>query len=491
MLNMSQVLTIREKHCNGESVSEIAKALNIDRKTVVRYISQEDFSPKPPIKQSRPSKLDPYREIIESWLSEDSIGFKKQRHTDRRIQERLKDECGFECPYATISDYVRKNNLRKANTTRISLDLFWDPGIAQADFGQADFIISGTRLRCHYLVLSFPYSNIGYTQVFLGEAGECICQGLKDIFTHIGKVPTMIIFDNATGIGKLKSRVFCESELFSLFKAHYRFKTRYCNPASGWEKGNCERKVSFLRNQLFVPVPKLEDLKAYNAGLLKRCSFQESQTHYAKGISQGTLFESDFKAMAELPSKPFEAVRYELLVADGYGHVTVDTNHLYSSVPAAAGKELIVGIGAYKVTVLDLAGEVLAEHNRQFSKQRTENIDPASQLGLLAKRPRGWRNSRIRSQIPESVVAHLDAQDADGLRRDLRLLHESCQRSGLSATLDALDILASEYAGFPDFFQVGVLAARIADLGLDALPVGGADLSCYDEIFLGGVQDAR
>jgi len=490
MLNMSQILTIREKHDNGESITDIAKALSIDRKTVARYISQVDFSPKPPIKETRPSKLDPYREIIQGWIAEDRVGFKKQRHTNKRIQERLREEHGLDCPYSTLSDYIRMYNLRKAYTTRESLDLVWEPGVAQTDFGQADFIIEGIRVRCHYPVLSFPHSNIGYTQVFLGEAGECICQGLKDIFVSIGGIPHTIIFDNASGIGTLKTRVFYESELFSLFKAHYRFKARYCNPAAGWEKGHVERKVSFLRNQLFVPVPELGDLKAYNAGLLLRCSFQEDRMHYAKGVTQGTLFESDFKALLPLPDRPFQAVRYEQLTADGYGHVTVDGRHLYSSMPEAAGRKLIVGVGASDVTIMDLSGEVLAVHKRAFSRQRTESIDPASQLGLLVKRPKGWKNSRIRSQIPGSVVAHLDAQDTDGLRRDLRLLHEACQRSGLDATLDALDILAHEHAGFPDFFQVGVLAARIADLGLDALPVGGADLSHYDAIFLGGGSDA-
>jgi len=490
MLNMSQVLTIREKHANGENVTDIAKALSIDRKTVARYLSQDDFSPKPPVVEPRPSKLDPYKEIIEGWLAEDKVGFKKQKHTNKRIQERLRDEHGFDCPYPTVSDYIRKNNLRKESAARQSLDLSWEPGTAQADFGQADHIVEGIRLRCHYLVLSFPHSNIGFTQVFLGEAGECICQGLKDIFTHIGGTPHTIIFDNASGIGMLKARVFYEGELFSLFKAHYRFNSRYCNPAAGWEKGNCERKVALLRNQLFVPVPEINDLGSYNSELLSRCSFQESHIHYAKGIAQGTLFESDFKALLSLPQKPFNAVRFEQLTANGYGHITVDDKHVYSSVPSAAGKKLIVGIGASNVTVMDQSGEVLAEHKRVFSKQRTESIDPASQLGLLAKRPKGWKNSRIRTQVPESVVAHLDAQDAEGLRRDLRLLHEACQRSGLEAMLDALDILASEHAGFPDFFQVGVLAARIADLGLDALPVGGADLSCYDTIFLGGGSDA-
>ena len=249
---MSQKLTIREKYADGESVTEIARSLNIDRKTACRYIGQEDFSPKPPVKAPRPSRLDPYREAIEGWLAQDSAGFKKQRHTTTRIQQRLKEEHGFDCPYSTLSDYIRRNGLREAHAARASLDLSWGPGTAQADFGQADLVIEGAMTRCHYLVLSFPYSNIGYAQVFLGEAGECICQGLKDIFEYIGKVPEAIVFDNAAGIGRRMGKEFKESEMFSLFKAHYRFKARYCAPAAGWEKGNVENLCALQHKRSYV-----------------------------------------------------------------------------------------------------------------------------------------------------------------------------------------------------------------------------------------------
>jgi transposase len=478
-------------HAKGTGVSEIARALSIDRKTVYRYIGQDDFSPKPPIKQERPSRLDPYRDIIEGWLDGDRVGFHKQRHTTRRITERLKEEHGFICAQSTVSDYVRKHGLRKDNTARTSLDLVWEPGCAQADFGQADCIIEGDCLRCHYLILAFPYSNMGFAQVFFGETAECICQGLKDIFEHIGGVPETIVFDNATGLGRRMHGEFVESDLFARFRAHYRFESRYCNPAAGWEKGCAERKVAFLRSELFVPVPVIDDIEAYNAALLSRCAFQEGDVHYTRGIKQGVLFDKDAANLFTLPAKPFDAVRYEHITADGYGHVTVDGCHLYSAAPDVARQEVIVGIGAHTIAVLDKRGTTVALHRRQFSKSRTESIDAASQLQLLCRRPKGWRNSRIREQMPDAVVARLDALDADGLRRDLKLLFETCERSGLQATLDALDVLAREHDDFPDFFQVGVLAARIADFGLDTPPEGGADLSCYDELFLGGGADAQ
>ncbi len=89
------------------------------------------------------------------------------------------------------------------------------------------------------------------------------------------------------------------------------------------------------------------------------------------------------------------------------------------------------------------------------------------------------------------MVSHLDSLSADGLKRDLKLLYETSERSGFKATLSALDILAGEHEDFPDFFQVGVLAARIAGFGLDTTPEAPADLVCYDKLFLGGARDGQ
>jgi transposase len=488
MLNMSQQITIREMRARGSSVTEIAQALNIDRKTVYHYLGADDFSPKPPVKKVYSSKLDPYKSIIESWLEDDKKCFSKQRHTYRRIKERLKEEYGFDCAYGTIADFMRKTRGNKVKDS--SLDLVWEPGFAQVDFGQADAIEAGEIYRCHYLVMALPFSNDGFPQTFYGESGECFCQGLKDIFEFIGGVPPVIIFDNASGIGQRKHQEFVESELFARFRMHYGFEARFCRPASGQEKGTVERKVAFLRNELFVPVPVIDDIVVFNKDLLIRSRFQESERHYAKGCNVGELVVSDFKKLLPLPKKPFNCVRYEVVTSNGWGHVKVDGNHTYSSDPANANAETIVEIGAHTIKVMDMQGTVFSNHVRKFGETPTESIETASQLKLLINRPRGWQNSKVRQMMPASVVSHLDALPKDALRRDLKLLYETSERSGLKATLSALEVLAHEQEEFPDFFQVGVLAARIADFGIDTTPIPGADLSSYDKVFLGSGQDA-
>lgn len=485
---MSQQTTIREKYAQGDCVTEIARALNIDRKTVYRYLEQDDFSPTPPVVKPKISKLDPYKPIIDKWLEDDRNVFHKQRHTIGRIQERLEEEHGFMCGYSTIQNYVRET--KRARREQTFLDLSWCSGSAQADFGEADCIVDNIKIRCHYLTLSFPYSNMGYLQLFFGETAECVAQGLIDIFNHIGGVPPLIVFDNATGVGRRFHDVVTETELFSRLRAHYLFEVKFCNPSAGWEKGNVERKVSYLRKKLLVPIPQFKQIVPFNEELLGRCSFQEVRPHYEKETSIGELFREDCAAFLSLPDKEFKAIRYESYTSDGWGNVCVDGCHTYSTIPENTRAKTIVGIGAHTIVALAPTGEVLAEHTRRFGKKKTKSVDPAQSVYLLSKKPGGWKNSHLRRALPPSVTEHMDKYTHQELRRDLSLLAEAVEKSGFESSMDAIEAIAQRNPEKISFFEVGVLAARIANFGLDTPVVEGADLTHYDKVFLGGDQSA-
>ena len=130
------------------------------------------------------------------------------------------------------------------------------------------------------------------------------------IFEFIGGVPPLLIFDNATGVGRRIGDAIHESELFSRFRAHYHFRVRFCNPYSGWEKGNVERKVDYNRANLFVPVPHFNEIEKYNQKLLARHEKKASELHYKKQVPIRELFEEDRKALLMLPPKRFDVCRY-------------------------------------------------------------------------------------------------------------------------------------------------------------------------------------
>ena len=135
VLNMSQIDVIREMARKGCRLTEITRATGHDPKTVRKYLEMDDFSPRPPLKRTCVSKLDPYKAQIDAWLAEDKRTWRKQHHTAQRIHDRLVKEIpGYDCSYSLVQRYVKAE--RQASGARGSLELIWHPGEAQADFGE-------------------------------------------------------------------------------------------------------------------------------------------------------------------------------------------------------------------------------------------------------------------------------------------------------------------------------------------------------------------
>ena len=438
MISMSQKYSIRQLWKQGESVKDIADKVGVCRNTVYKYIREDDFTLQAPTVKERAKLLDPHRALIASWLEEDRSEWRKQRHTAHRIWVRLTTEEGVKVGESTVRDYVRalREELGHSDADDY-LDQVWRPGEAQADFGEADFYVRGVKVRMSYFVLTFPYSNIGIAQVFPGENAECVCQALKNIFEFVGGVPSRIVFDNATGVGRRVCEKVRTTGLFAAFAAHYNFAFSFCNPESGNEKGSVEAKVRYLRSNLFVPVPRMTDPAKYNAKLPGMC-MALSKEHYLKGEPEEQLFVEDRLAMAGLPDKPFDVVRYERPKADKKGKVKLDGRHFYSADPSLAGRELIAAMRATTVGLYTASGELVAEHPRAYGKAPTDTSDPASQLAVLAVKAGGWVNSQVRFAIPDGLREHMDSLPKPDLRAELRVMRDQCAVSGWGATVAAM-----------------------------------------------------
>ena len=235
MLNMSDIEEIRRLYfSNGKNISEICRQTGFDRKTISKYLSCQEWMEKGHVlSESRVSRLDKYKEDIDNWLERDKRIRKKQRHTAKRIYDRLREEYqGFDCSYRTVAEYVSAKKQDMFNPKKSYLPLEHKPGEAQIDFGKAEFIEKGKRVYGSYLNVSFPYSNAGFLQMFRGENFECLAQGLKNIYEHIGGVPHRQWFDNLSAvvikIKKGKERIVRDE--FIRFKEHYGFEEVFCNP---------------------------------------------------------------------------------------------------------------------------------------------------------------------------------------------------------------------------------------------------------------------
>ena len=140
----------------GISRREAARRFGLARKTVRKML---EFSVPPGYRRQQPvqrPKLAPYLGIIEQILHGDARQPRKQRHTAKRIFERLRAEHSYTGGYTIIKDYVREQRLQHQE---MFVPLFHPPGDAQVDFGEAEVIIGGLQQTAHFFVMDLPHSD--------------------------------------------------------------------------------------------------------------------------------------------------------------------------------------------------------------------------------------------------------------------------------------------------------------------------------------------
>lgn len=460
MKTMDQIHRIRELYYGQDkSLTDIAAIMGIDWRTVRKYVDKEDFSNPPPTsgEDTHSSKLDPFKPLIDSWLEEDKKAPRKQRHTAKRIHQRLQKEAdGYGCSYRLVADYVaeRKKVLcLKKQEGYIPLE--HHPGEAQADFGVADFYENG-RLHhdAKYLVLSFPHSNGGYLQLNYGENAECLFEGLETIFEHIGGVPTEIWFDNTRTIVTeiIKGGGREVTERFRRFCEHYRFRPVFMNPESGWEKGNVENKVGYLRRNELVPVPSFTSLKEKNCELLAACDSDMEREHYDDDGQRFIceLFEADKKALLPLPAVPFDASLYTSARTDKYGRFTLDEGkHRYSASPAFCEDTVRLRLTSAEVIVMDRDLREIVRHRRLYGDEH-ESMNWIPYLRYIARKPRSLKNSGIYGMMPENMQIYLDGCENSDRGKILKVLAELTDRSGFESALHTVDEAIRLKAADPD-----------------------------------------
>ncbi len=484
MLCMNQIEQVKELQRQGLTTTAIAERLGLDRKTSTKYMLADDYNPAAPERKLEESKLDRWKATIDGWLEEDRRMRYKQRHTAKRVHQRLLEEHpgDYACSYPLVQRYLKRKKAEHKEAMGF-LELVWELGQAQADFGEADIIEAGVWRMVKYFTLTFPASNAGYLQVFGGETAECVGQGLKDIFTRIGGVPSRIVFDNASGVGRrVRDRVVF-AELFMRFKCHYGFSVSFCNPASGNEKGNVENKVGYLRRNLLVPIPEIEGIEQWNRELFERAERDFERPHYKKGTTIAELFAEERLHLGPLPSKSFNVERFERVNTDGYGKFCIDGCHWYSSSPESAGAKLTIGIKAHSVEVYQADGEAMCSHRRIYGGDRSDSSDYLTSLETLVRKTGAWPNSALRAGVSESTRVSLDAMAKPELRRVLAILAKSSSAYGYDVAIDSLE--EALRLGAIDSYSLQAISSRIAFDGLLGNPESILDLGVYDRAFIG------
>lgn len=422
MIEMAQIKYIKYLWENEDkSLREIARTCGLNFRTVQKYATREDWTEPEPKERSRAYPvLGEYIETVDKWLENDLKEPRKQRHTVKQIHKRLQKEKGFTGSYGSVKKYVRKKKEKMRQVMEGYLPLAHPPGHAQVDFGEFKYIDGeGVPGKAFHLVVTFPHTNAGFVQVFKGQNQECLLEGLKRIFGHIGGVPKRIKADNmTTAVVKILKHGQRElSDGFTRFMLHYRFDAEFCNPKSGNEKGSVENKVGYSRRNFFVPVPVIEDFDTFNEQLFQQCHEDMDREHYLKKVSIRDLWEEEKQSLLSLPKYEYGVFKYETARINNYGYVQVDGNK-YGVAPEFAKKQAQIKIMHDKVEIY-CDHMLLKTYERSYSKGK-EITDWKQYLNLLCKKPGGLEHTRFFHQMPKLWREYL--QDTQGKERKSALM---------------------------------------------------------------------
>ena len=377
-------------------------------------------------KQARPKrKIGEHWEWIRQLLAGDKQVPRKQRHTAKRIWERLKTECGFTGGYTIVKDAVRELS---RHSQEVFMPLSHRPGTMQMDFGEALACIARVLRKIHFAVFALPHSDAVYLRAYERECTETFWDGHVHAMDYFEGVPTDVTYDNTKVavsqiLGGGKDRKLTTG--FLQLKSHYLFDYRFCRVARPNEKGVVEGMVKFTRLNFLVPVPQVGSLAELNEHLEQKCREDLQRRVRGKSQTKAQLLEEDRKAFRPLPVVPFEACIKSSRISNSLSLVRFDDNDY--SVPVVYAHHTVTVKGSCEDVKIYSGPLEIAHHERIWKKEQI-SLDPIHYLALLERKPGALDVARPLAglELPDcfSVLRRrLENEHAgDGTREYIRVL---------------------------------------------------------------------
>jgi len=447
------------------SLRTLSQRYGVHRRTVRAALE----SALPPARKkpgrSRARVLAPATDWIDAMLREDLDAPRKQRHTVRRIYDRLVVEHGFDlASYSTVCDYVNRRRpeiLSAAREGRVHLEgtvpQIHDPGAeAEVDFADVWVRLAGEPVKCHLFTLRLSYSGKAVHRVFISESQEAFMQGHVEAFKVLGGIPIRHIrYDNLKpAVNRVCfGRTRVESQLWTAFRSHYGFDPFYCIPGKegAHEKGGVEEEGGRFRRTHLVPVPAVDTLDELNERLAAIDEAEDERHIHGRNTSIGFNFAVEQELLASLPSEDFDCGITLTPTVRRDSRIVV--RQCYYSVPARfIGRKVRVSLRANEVLVFE-RHQVVARHPR-LTRRYHYRDDLDHYLEILMVRPgalagsTGLAQARAAGTFTEAHEAFWSAArtahgDAAGTRAliEVLLLHRrmpaEAVQAGIRATLEA------------------------------------------------------
>lgn len=392
MLDVEQILEIKQMRVQGVPIRRIAKQLGMSRNAVRRYLrgaTPGEYRLETPRRRLVRERIDArVHELLKT--EQDKTTPKKQRLSATRIHRILIGE-GKLASERTVREAVAAVRLDLRDPLQHAfLPLQYDPGVdGQVDFMEAmvDDVHDG-RVACNVLIVRLCYSRRRFRYAAPNQTREALFEGLMRAFEFFGGVPWCLWFDNLPPAIKkvLKGRDREMQEKFASFAAHYGFKPEFCAPGKGNEKGGVERDVRTTQQEVFAPIPSVDGRAGVQAELDAMAA--RELEHTVRGCTQpiGELFAHERDKLLPLPPTRFDAATTRTTRVTSSSWVQLGTN-FYSVPVRLVGRQVTVKTLAEEIVVLE-AGVEVARHRRSYGQGKMV-LALEHYLPLLERKHRG------------------------------------------------------------------------------------------------------
>jgi transposase len=398
----------REYEFGVGSVIGVARKLGVHRRMVREAV--RNAVPTQRKKTERPAvKMAAAVSLIDSILELDRKAPRKQRHTSRRIYDRIRAEIpGCTPAQRTVRQYVER---RKQALGLAEHELFvpqsYDWGVeAQVDWYEAYADLDGERIKLQVFEMRSMASGAAFHRAYPCATQQAFLEAHELAFEYFDGVFRRLRYDNLSSAVKkiLRGQQRELTARFIAFRSHWQYQAEFCTPGEGHEKGGVEGEGGYFRRNHWVPVPVAADLQTLNRKLLEDCRADASRIMSGHSECVGTRLLTEKEHLLPLPAEPFDLAEVSFPRVDQTGCAKVRTNSY--SVPLKPGS--IVEARVYSCTVeFRHHGSRIASHERCYSRLQ-KIFDLEHYLDVLDRKPGALRGStplaqwRAQGRWPES-----------------------------------------------------------------------------------------
>jgi transposase len=485
MIEMDIYKEIRRAYLQGESQRSIARRLGIARQTVKKYYKGETH-PEERKNYERSNNVITLEVIdfIRACFEQDrEDNLRKQKHTAKRIYDRLVDELNFTGGESTIRRVVREIKRDFSVPPEASVPLSYEPGEAvQIDWGEFSCYIDDVKTKVYLFCGRLCYSCDIFVQAFKRANLESFLEAQQLMFDYFGGIPERLIFDNAKVAVKEGFGLHAKpQEKYNSFGAHYAVDLTFCNPAKGNEKSLVENLVGYARRNFLVPAPKVSSIDELNEELWKDClKYRKKHKVQSRSNPVNIMYEEELSFLKTVPPFRFDTSKTDVVSVGDFSTIKFDKNE-YSVPIKYLRKDLTVKGYGNHLSILHQGIEV-AHYSRNYGRHDTE-YRLEHYLDLLERKPRSIYNAKpVKENVSKALLAW--GKRLPGGNKEMVKLLRLCVDYGEDHILAIKDTIPSHIVPTVDMIrsQLNVpVDTGVIYLAKNEVLVDPVDLAKYDE----------